>query len=330
MGSPWNNGFCVALAVNRREQTLIEPLSSHLLGGAAALASAFLWAVSAILFRRVGDAVSAMGINLAKGLVALACMAALLLPTGLAGVDPDSLTALAISGLVGITLGDTLYFMTLVRLGPRRTLLVGALIPVVTALIAAVMLGERVPLLAWLGMALTITGVTTVLWQRSAEADRGQGKNGVGKGVEWRRSGLFFALLFVFANALGIIASKLGVADMPALEATFIRQAFAIAGLTFWGLMLRDLLGWVRPLRDVRLLKPLLLAALIGAFLGTWLSIVALKYTYVAVAATLNSTSPLFILPLAAVMMGERIRVREVLGAATAVAGVGLYFVSLG
>ena len=264
-----------------------------------------------------------MGINLAKGIVALICMAALLLPTGLSEVDTASLTALALSGLVGICFGDTLYFLTLVRLGPRRTLLVGALIPVVTALIAVLVLGERVPLLAWLGMGLTITGVTWVLWQRSGDSsDR--------KDVELRRSGLFFGLLFVMANALGIIATKVGVAELPALEATLIRQAWAIAGLTFWGLMVRDLLGWVKPLRDRRLLKPLLLASVIGAFLGTWLSIVALKYTYVAVAATLNSTSPLFILPLAALMMGERIRGREVLGAATAVGGVGLYFASLG
>ena len=116
---------------------------------------------------------------------------------------------------------------------------------------------------------------------------------------------------------------------MPALEATFIRQIFAIAGLTFWGLMLRDLLGWVKPLKNPQLMKSLLLAAIIGAFLGTWLSIVALKYTHVAVAATLNSTSPLFILPLAVLMLKERISSREILGAFIAVGGVGLYFSTL-
>lgn len=303
-----------------KEGRLINTLPSHLLGGGAALASAFLWALAAILFRRIGDDVSAMGINLAKGLVALLCMGVLLWSGGLPAVDSTSLTALALSGLVGICFGDTLYFLTLVRLGPRRTLLLGALIPVVTGLVAVLVLGERVPPLAWLGMTLTIAGVTWVLWQRT-EAD---------ETPERHRSGLFFGLLFVAANALGIIASKVGVAAMPALEATFIRQAWAIAGLTFWGLLVRDLLGWVAPLRDKRLLKVLLLAAVTGAFLGTWLSIVALKYTFVAVAATLNSTSPLFVLPLAALMLGERIRAREVLGAATAVGGVGFYFVSLG
>ena len=76
-------------------------------------------------------------------------------------------------------------------------------------------------------------------------------------------------------------------------------------------------------------MKTLLIAAVIGAFLGTWLSIIALKYTHAAVAATLNSTSPLFILPLAVLMLKERISSREILGALIAVSGVGIYFGSL-
>jgi len=301
-------------------------LPAHFLGAIAALLSALCWAVAAILFRRIGNHVSAMGINLAKGLVALIFMAVLLLPSfysGLSLLDQNSLVALALSGLVGICFGDTLYFLTLVRMGARRTLLLGSLIPVTTAVIAVIFLGEQITLLAWLGMALSISGVTYVLWQRAPHT------NAATQPREMHRSGLFFGVLFVVANALGIIASKVGVADIPALEATFVRQAFAIGGLTFWGLMVRDLTGWVSPLGDRALLKTLLIASLIGALLGTWLSIVALKYTYAAVAATLNSTSPLFILPLAAFWLKERVSWREVAGAGAAVAGIGLYFSSL-
>lgn len=262
-----------------------------------------------------------MAINLAKGMVALLCLGGLLLVGGAAlDIDSTSALALALSGIVGICLGDTLYFLTLARLGPRLTLLLGSLIPVTTAIIAVLFLGEVVTAVAWLGIGLTIAGVTYVLWQRTSTQH----------GVEAWRSGVFFGLLFVAANALGIIASKVGVQQVPALEATFIRQAWAIAGLTFWGLMMRDLLGWVRPLRNKKLLKMLLVAAVIGAFLGTWLSIVAIKYTHVAVAAALNSTSPLFVLPLAALLLKERIQAREVAGALAAVAGVGVYFSTLG
>ncbi len=295
------------------------------MGAIAALLSAFCWAVAAILFRRIGDRMTAVGINLTKGLVALFFIAVLLLPgfySGLATLDTNSLVALALSGIIGICFGDTLYFLALMRLGAKRTLLLGSLIPVITALIAVVFLGEQMPVLAWLGMSLTIAGVTYVLWQRVSQKNRQQSR-------EKYRSGLFFGLLFVVANAVGIIATKVGVADVPALEATFVRQVFAVAGLTFWGLMMRDLLGWVTPLRDGKLLKILFIASVIGAFLGTWLSIVALKYTYAAVAATLNSTSPLFILPLAAFWLKEHVSLREIVGALAAVIGIGLYFSSL-
>ncbi|HHI93023.1 MAG TPA: DMT family transporter [Gammaproteobacteria bacterium] len=304
----------------------ITSFQSHILGAVAALLSAFCWAVAAILFRRIGDHVPAMGINLAKGLVAMLFMAVLLLPgfySSLALVDANSLAALALSGIIGICFGDTLYFLTLMRLGARRTLLLGSLIPVTTAFIAVVFLGEQISALAWFGMSLAIVGVTYVLWQRAPQENTQQ------QSREKYRSGLFFGLLFVAANALGIIATKVGVADIPALEATFVRQVFAIAGLTFWGLMVRDLLGWVSPLRNGKRLKTLLAASLIGALLGTWLSIVALKYTYAAVAATLNSTSPLFILPLAVFWLKEHVTLREIIGALTAVAGIGLYFSSL-
>jgi len=52
----------------------------------------------------------------------------------------------------------------------------------------------------------------------------------------------------------------------------------------------------------------------------------ALQHTYAGIAATLQSTSPLFVLPLAA-LTGERISLRAVLGACIAVAGVGLLLV---
>ncbi|WP_455217215.1 DMT family transporter [Kaarinaea lacus] len=298
---------------------IISAFQSHLIGGFAALSSAFFWALAAILFRRIGDSVSAMGLNLAKGIVSIICMGLLLIPAGFSAISNESLTALAISGLVGIVFGDTLYFLTLVRLGARKTLLLGSLIPVTTALVAVVFLNEQISALSWLGIIITITGVTYVLWQRATENEE----------LENIRSGLFYGLLFVATNALGIIAAKVGVTDVPALEATFIRQTFAIAGLTFWGLMVRDLVGWVKPLRNPRLLKILVIAAIIGAFIGTWLSIAALKYTHAAVAATLNSTSPLFILPLVMFMLKERVTPREVTGAVVAVGGIAVYFSSL-
>lgn len=295
-------------------------MTDHAIGALAALASAFLWAVSALLFRRIGDHVPPLGINLGKGLIAIALLGALSLPGGLALGDYDHLLVLAASGLVGIALGDSLYFMALVRLGPRVTLLLGTLIPVTTALLGVALLGERVAPLGWLGLGLTLAGVAYVLWQR-APGDHGNTHR-------WG-SGLAFGIAFILAEAAGILMTKVGVAGIGAMEATFVRTVFAVAGLTFWGLAMGSFGQWTTPLRDRKTLGRLAVAAFIGAFLGTWLAVAALKYTHAAVAATLNSTSPLFILPLAAVFLRERISARAFAGAMLAVAGIGVYFAVL-
>ena len=307
------------MLIYQKKELLTNAIYLHLLGGLAALGSAFCWAVSAVLFQQVGQQLSAVAMNLFKGIVAIVCIALVLIPFGIAEVAGDAYLLLAASGLVGICLGDTLYFMTINRLGSRLTLLIGSLIPVATALIAVTVLGERVGLSATIGLLLTIVGVTYVLWERSAVK---------AEFTQWR-AGLLFGLMFVLANALGIIFTKVGVQDIPALDATLIRTLWAVFGLVFWGMLNRSLVSWIKPLQNRKLRNRLLLASIIGAFIGTWLSVVALKYTHAAVAVALNSTSPLFVLPLAMIMLKEQLSWRAVSGAFVAIMGVAVYFFSL-
>jgi drug/metabolite transporter (DMT)-like permease len=296
--------------------------TAHLLGAFSALGSAFFWALAAILFRRVGDHVPAAGLNYSKGIIAFICLGALLLVTETTVVDSQSLLYLAVSGLIGICLGDSLYFVTLVRLGPRLTLLLGSLIPVVAGLVAVFGLQEHINPLSATGLGMTIIGVAYVLWEKAPHVDR------QAQSLRWL-SGVMLGLLFVCSEAAGIIFTKIGVQEMPSLQATFIRQTIAIMGLTFWGLASSALVGWVQPLQERRIRRRVIIAAIVGAFLGTWLSVLALKSTYTSVAAALNSTSPLFVLPLAAYIMREKISRRAILGTAMSVLGIAVYFFTL-
>jgi len=298
---------------------LIEADIFPMLGACAALASALMWAMSAILFRQIGDSMSAVAMNFGKGIVALVCLGILLVFSGFGEIEASSIMYLALSGLVGICLGDTLYFMALIRLGARLTLLIGTLIPVVTGMAAVILLGEQLTISAWLGIFITLAGVAYVLWERAPS-----GRDP----IQWR-SGLLYGVLFVFANAVAILLTKIGVVGVSALEATFIRQVWAVAGLTFFGLMTQQLVAWHEPLKQKKQFKRFILAAVIGAFLGTWLSVVAVKYTHVAIAATLNSTSPLFVLPMVAWFFKERISARAIFGALVACLGIAFYFFSL-
>jgi len=300
------------------EITLSHTDLNHSLGALAALGSAFCWAVSAMLFRALGQHVKAPAMNLGKGVIAVLCLGAFAWPGALPPLASGHIVALILSGLLGIALGDTLYFLTLQYLGARLTLLTGSLIPVVTGAVAVIALGERPSLTAVGGLVATVAGVTFVLWHRSRETP----------GLNVSR-GIVFGLLFVCAHAAAIILSKIGASDLPTSFAAWLRHAASVAGLTVWALASNTLLEWVRPLRKPRLAGQLTLAALIGAVAGSWLSIAALKYTDASIAAALNSTSPLFVLPLAAWWLKERIAWQSVLGAAVAVGGIALYFYSI-
>lgn len=291
--------------------------SGHLVGGAFALTSAALWAAASILWTRLGKDVSPFGMNLGKGLIALVCLGVGFLFTGFPQADFRAWVILGASGLIGISLGDTTYFAALLRLGPRRMLVVTTLTPLLASVLAIAFLGE-VPTWRWaLGAALCIGGVTEVLRERLPDgADRGSWRAGIGLG-----------LLTVACDAVGTVMSKVGMADMDSqgpMDATFIRVLFGVVGLVIYGLVGFRIASWLAPFRAPRLFGVLILASVTGTFLGIWFALAALWHTDVKLASILNSTSPLFILPLAVIFLKERLTLRSVAGAFVAVAGVAV------
>jgi drug/metabolite transporter (DMT)-like permease len=301
---------------------MIETLTMHHAWAAAfALISAFFWALAAILFRKLGNDVFARGMNLGKSIIASLLVGALILFTDQKPISNRAIIFLGISGFLGITLGDTFYFESLMRLGPRLTLIITTLIPIITILLARTILHESLLLTSWLGIFFTLYGVFLVLWERTT----------IGCHLKDRKSGIMYGVLSVLCCAGATIFSKAALGSTPVLQATFIRQISGVMGLIFWGLSNFKLKDWLKPLFvEPILLKRLFFASFIGTFLGTLFCILALKYTYATIATTLNATSPLFILPLACFILKEKISLRAVVGSFIAVAGISLIFLGGG
>lgn len=283
-------------------------------GSAAALGSALGWAVGAILFRKLGDALSPLAMNLTKSVLGTLYLAALLFFFGFESVSQPHFLLLGASGLLGIAVGDSFFFKSLMYLGPRMTVLAEMLGPILTVFFAVLFLKEKISLLTGLGIVLTLGGVAWVLWEHAGE-DKA-------RILRWK--GLQFSVLSGLCMSLAIILAKKALAETSALEATFIRLLWAAAGLALWGGLSRQLVQWIKPLSDPKLLRLAVLSAFVAIFGGFWLFLVALKYIDASVATVLNSTTPLFILPLSAFWQKEKISLRSAFGALAAVAGVAL------
>ncbi len=279
------------------------------------LLSACSWALGAILWRKLGERLSSYSMNLAKTAIGTLLLGIVLLFIGFEPVGARSIVYLTLSGILGIAVGDTFFFLSLMQLGPRRASLMGALNPVAIALAAAAFLGERPTPAAWAGIVAATFGVGWVLWERASAG---------GGAAESKSPGVRYGLLSVLCTAGGVLLAKVGVVSVPAVHAAWIRLLAGSAALALWAASRSELGLWVDPFRRSALLAKTAVVVAVVVFGGFWLSLVALKHIDAAIAGTLNATGPLFILPMSAVLMKEKLSLRAVLGAGIAVGGVAL------
>lgn len=277
----------------------------------AALGSAASWSLGAVLFKGLGESLSSFAMTLVKGGVSVLLLGALTLLTGgYANIGGEAYLYLVLSGILGIALSDTFFFSALKEVSPQTITLLFTFGQVVTVLLAVLLLGETLPLQGWGGIALIITGITIGMFPGFAE-----------KGQSSLR-GIVFGLISILLMSFSVILTKKGLAEVSTLYATFLRMLAGTLGMLLVGIATRRLGGWVTPFRDPRLMTRFTLSVCVITFGGFWLAIVAFKYTSVAVANSLISTEPIFVLPVAALLLKEKVTVHAVAGAVIATVGV--------
>lgn len=283
------------------------------LGILAALASSLSWAMGAVLLKTVGDGISSLAMTLAKGAISIVLIAVVLALSGLTPMGREALILLSLSGLLGIAVSDTCFFEALKGLGPLSLVLVMLLGQVLTVVFAVLFLGERPTPAAWIGIVLVMSGVGVVLTATLSGRNRTAGLKGIG-----------FGLISLLAMAVSTIIAKKALADVSAMQATFVRMAAGTLGIFVLGGATGRLGAWVNPFADRRVATRFFLAVCVVTFGGFWLSLLAIQSLDVSMANTLIATEPVFVLPLAAIFLREKITGRAVAGTFVAVLGIVL------
>lgn len=294
-------------------------------GELAALTAAFFWAVSTTIWSHAGKKLPPIVLNFIKGFIGLVLIliTMFILKDNPAQNSTYVITLFIISGILGLGVGDTMYFECINRIGPRLGLLLLFTAPPMTAIIAWVFLNETLTWISWLGIAITMTGIAWVVTER--RPNQNFHRHHIIAGVLFGLlAGLMQAVGSVISRAAFHIAKFDDLTPISPLSSAMIRMA---AGLIF-------LLLWLIVRKRIKLLPQqfklplslwglILLATFLGTFLGIWLQQVAFEATKVGIAQTLLATSPVFILPLAW-LYREKISFRAVLGACIALGGIAL------
>ena len=301
-------------------------------GQAACIAAAFFWAVAVGLFRKPVDRYGARSVNTVKCLIAALLQGLTLWVLGLQGALVEaplaSILLVAVSGLIGLVIGDTALFAAVARIGVHRTLLLQTLAPVFAALIGLVWLGERVTLVQSGGALLILVGIAMVVAPR-----RDGGREGPVPGGNVARSGSAARLLAVGAllgvlaalgQGAGIVVAKAGMREISFIPASFLRLGTAALGLLLIETISGRLGRIADLLRDRSALTRVVPGTLLGTYLALFMMMAGVALAPVSVSAVLLSTSPVFSLFIEAALEKRRITLRELLGTFLAVAGVGV------
>ncbi|WP_116871266.1 DMT family transporter [Vibrio splendidus] len=296
------------------------------IGEIAAIGAAIVWACATWIYGQFGHRFSAMQLNIIKGLVASVMMLLVmpLIPMPEFELSANHFWILAISGIIGIAIGDSAYFAALKRIGANKTLLLESLAPPLSGVLALMFLGAALTLQSWLGVVITTLAVTFVVFQPSKSAN-----NDSTNQAQW--SGIGYGLVASVCQASGVVISHyaLVAGDIPPLLGALIRLTVGVFAVMIiipfvenkpYSSIKRDL--WEMTKLD----KLWLLSAIfVGTFLALWLQQIALKNANPAIAQTLIATSPVFILVIYA-LKGEKVSKQSIIGTLAAVGGISLFF----
>lgn len=285
---------------------LYSPERFPLIGEAASLMAAVTWAFAMILYTGPAARLAPNGLNLFKNFIAVVLIFLLILviqPPWPA--DARVLATLALSGVIGITLGDSAFFAALRHMGAQLTSAIQCLAPPLSAILAMAFYGETLTTSQTLGMLVTTFAVFGIIHTRHSESKNKKHAANAAP-VKGALSGLGWALIAALCQAVGIVIARHALQQVDSTLGTFFRILPAVMVLGVYSLF-REKGADISPIiKNPKLALRLGLAAFIGSFIGLLLMSVGAKYAKAGISLALSSTYPLWVIPLARIYLKEK------------------------
>jgi drug/metabolite transporter (DMT)-like permease len=293
------------------------------IGEIAALLTAVFWTITALAFEQASLKVGSLAVNVIRLFLGFLFLSLFTLIYRGAFFPSDASTEtwlwLLLSGIIGFLFGDLFLFKSYTLIGSRFAMLVMTLVPLITAIASRIILGERLSFLSYIGMFLTISGISLAIFNRNKE----DGKIGIHLSVK----GLLFAFFGALGQALGLVVSKLGMKDYDPFAATQIRILAGIAGFVILVTVMKRWYSVGNALSHRQGMTGISIGSFFGPFLGVSFSLLAIQYTQTGIASTLMALVPILIIPPAILIYKQKVSIWEIVGVLISFSGVAILFV---
>ncbi len=298
------------------------------LGELAAIGTSLAFSIGATLFTIAGEAVGVGVVNRVR--LALALIFTMILHLLLIGTlypvnaSPEAFFWMGLSGLVGFVIGDAFLFQGFVMVGPRLSMLMMALAPVLSTIMAWVFLREGLGLIEIIGILITMAGIGIVVSEPQAKSKD--------EAKQADRRKYLLGLLFAFGGALGqaggSLLSKIGLSGgLPAISGNAIRLTASVIVIWLVAVFRKELVTTYQSVtKNRRAMGFIVAATCAGPVIGVWLALTSVQLAPLGVVTTLQSLPPIFLIPISYFVFKERITRQAVIGTIVALIGSVLLF----
>ena len=286
------------------------------LGIILGLTSAFIWATTSLAIKAQADRINPLSFNAFRMFVG-AIFTFALLPffgglSAIAQVPSHAAILLAISSVIGIAVGDALYFWSMTKIGAARALPISGTYPLFTWAIAVPLLGEQITTSALIGTAFVVIGVYLL--------SPGNGTS-VHTDARTERWGMLAAVAAAALWAVATTLLKIGMQESPHV---IVVNAIRLPVAAVVGILVTQWQGGAAMWNGYnrKNLPQLIALAMYSTGIGMIVWTLTVDYAGAARAALLNTTAPLIGAPLAVIFLHERVTPKVAVGTLLAVWGV--------
>jgi len=297
-----------------------------MIGELAALGAAISWTVSALFYGKALQQARPISANIIRltltGSILLLFLVILGKLTFLTGLPSGVVVISAVSGIIGLGLGDTLYLVSLSRIGVARAVPITCVYPLFSLVWAVFLVGEPITWAVVLGAVVIVGGI----WFLGQDTHASE--------VDTKKKplviGMIFALLTAIVWSISITMMDIAVKETPDLDhalAINTMRVIAIAAFLFAASPLLD-----RKLGFLKVPKKTVMALVAGGIVALGLGWFFLAYSFVEIAQSravpISSTTPLFSTLASVFLLREKVTARTALGSIMIVVGIFLIFLA--
>ena len=290
-----------------------------------ALLAAFSWSISSLISTDITRILGGIGFNRLRLIfVSIMLLSYATFQKTWDTINIEYLNVIIVSGVIGIFLGDTLLFMALKRIGPRRNNILFSLAAPFTVILNILALQQKMSLIEITGCILIFIGVVVAI-------SYGNSKN---NNHRWEliegsiKIGILFGILAALCQSIGLIMMK-PILDQGAdpIASAAIRCTISALLLSLTYISKSNFISSNINYTTSTILKTII-SGFLGMALGMSLLLIALQKADAGIVATLSSTSPIMILFLLWIITKKIPSIGAWIGTIIAIIGTGLIFIN--